>query len=44
MNNFRTLLNKIEDIVANTTKEDIQKAIDNIERYDRSKENLKSQY
>lgn len=42
MNNFRTLLSKIKDIVANTTKEDIQKAIDNIERYDRSKENLRS--
>lgn len=42
MNNFRTLLSKIEDIVANTTKEDIQKAIDNIEKCDRSKENPKS--
>lgn len=28
--NFRKLLKKIEDIVANTTKEDIQKAINEV--------------
>lgn len=39
MNNFRKLLKKIEDIVANTTKEDIQKAIDMVEICDILKEN-----
>ncbi len=39
MNNFRKLLKKIEDIVANTTKEDIQKAIDTVEICDILKEN-----
>lgn len=44
MNNFRKLLKKIDEIVSKTTVEDIENAINRIEKYDSLKESNLYQY